>query len=196
LKNSRYFDYRYFAEIQSHEPEFDHLKSVELCERINAMDFLHVNKNGSVQLLSTNDRIIKLWRLKNKQRKEIQRAKVEKGNLVLPKNKLISQGYEGDERRRFQHCHNYNVNCLSTSPDGENFISADDLCINMWNLDNNITAFNMVNLKPSSLEELQEIITHVEFHPRRSDVFLFSSSKGYMSLCDLRENSQFSRCSL
>ena len=36
----------------------------------------------------------------------------------------------------------------------------------------------------------------MEFHPRRSDVFLFSSSKNYMSICDLRESSQFSRCSL
>jgi serine/threonine-protein phosphatase 2A regulatory subunit B len=35
LKNSRYFDYRYFSEIQSHEPEFDHLKSIELEEKIN-----------------------------------------------------------------------------------------------------------------------------------------------------------------
>lgn len=43
---------------------------------------------------------------------------------------------------------------------------------------------------------MQEVITHVEFHPRRGDVFLFSSSKNYMSLCDLRESSQFSRCSL
>ena len=28
LKNSRYFDFRYFVEFQSHEPEFDHLKSL------------------------------------------------------------------------------------------------------------------------------------------------------------------------
>ena len=40
LKNSRYFDYRYFSEIQSHEPEFDHLKSLELEEKINALEFL------------------------------------------------------------------------------------------------------------------------------------------------------------
>lgn len=71
LKNSRYFDYRYFAEIQSHEPEFDHLKSIELNEKINALEFLHHYKSSSVQLLATNDRIIKLWRLENKQRKEI-----------------------------------------------------------------------------------------------------------------------------
>ena len=41
LKNSRYFDYRYFAEIQSHQPEFDHLKSIELEERINHLQFLN-----------------------------------------------------------------------------------------------------------------------------------------------------------
>lgn len=40
LKNSRYFDYRYFAEVQSHEPEFDHLKSIELDEKINSLQFL------------------------------------------------------------------------------------------------------------------------------------------------------------
>lgn len=39
LKSSRYFDYRYFSEIQSHEPEFDHLKSIELDEKINALEF-------------------------------------------------------------------------------------------------------------------------------------------------------------
>ena len=41
LKNSRYFDYKYFAEIQSHEPEFDHLKSIELEEKINYVQFLN-----------------------------------------------------------------------------------------------------------------------------------------------------------
>ena len=41
LKNSRYFDYRYFSEIQSHEPEFDHLKSIQLEEKINNMTFLN-----------------------------------------------------------------------------------------------------------------------------------------------------------
>ena len=66
LKNSRYFDYRYFSEIQSHEPEFDHLKSLELDEKINALEFLGTPKGSKLQLLSTNDRIIKLWKLENR----------------------------------------------------------------------------------------------------------------------------------
>jgi serine/threonine-protein phosphatase 2A regulatory subunit B len=41
VRNSRYFDYKYYAEIQAHEPDFDHLKSVELCEKVNALEFLH-----------------------------------------------------------------------------------------------------------------------------------------------------------
>ena len=63
LKNSRYFDYRYFSEIQSHEPEFDHLKSLELDEKINALEFLTHPNQSSVHMLSTNDRIVKLWKL-------------------------------------------------------------------------------------------------------------------------------------
>ena len=68
LKNSRYFDYRYFTELQSHEPEFDHLKSIELDEKINAIEFVN-NKNSVVQMLTTNDRIIKLWKFEYKTHK-------------------------------------------------------------------------------------------------------------------------------
>jgi serine/threonine-protein phosphatase 2A regulatory subunit B len=78
---------------------------------------------------------------------------------------------------------------MSVSLDGENFLSADDLRVNLWSLENNILAFNLVDLKPPNIEELAEVITHVEYHPKRCDVFLFSSSKGYISLCDLRISS-------
>ena len=65
LRNSRYFDYRYFTEIQSHEPEFDHLKSIELEEKINSIEFIN-NRQSALQMLTTNDRIIKLWRIDRK----------------------------------------------------------------------------------------------------------------------------------
>jgi serine/threonine-protein phosphatase 2A regulatory subunit B len=71
LKSSRYFDYKYFSEIQSHEPEFDHLKSVELNEKINALEFLHTFKSNSTKLLSTNDRMIKLWSIEQRNKKHV-----------------------------------------------------------------------------------------------------------------------------
>jgi serine/threonine-protein phosphatase 2A regulatory subunit B len=67
--------------------------------------------------------------------------------------------------------------------------------VNLWNIENNVVAYNIVDLKPQNIEELAEVITHVEYHPVRSDVFLFSSSKGYICMCDLRVNSQFDNCS-
>ena len=68
-------------------------------------------------------------------------------------------------------------------------MSADDLRVNLWSLENNLLAFNIVDLKPQNIEELAEVITHVEYHPVRSDMFLFSSSKGYICVCDMRVNS-------
>jgi serine/threonine-protein phosphatase 2A regulatory subunit B len=72
-------------------------------------------------------------------------------------------------------------------------MSADDLRINLWHLNNDVLAFNVVDLKPTVLDDLQEVITHMEHHPTRSDLFLFSSSKGYVATCDLRMNSRFDK---
>ena len=110
---------------------------------------------------------------------------------MFPKAKVLSSGYEGLEKKQFKNCHNYNINSLSTSPDGENFLSSDDLCINLWNLEKSNVAYQVVDLKPPNIEELAEVITHVEYHPKRSDIFLFSSSNGYMCLCDMRVSSQY-----
>jgi serine/threonine-protein phosphatase 2A regulatory subunit B len=98
----------------------------------------------------------------------------------MPQSRVTSSGNEGKTRMQYKNCHSYNINSLSCSPDGESFLSADDLRINLWNLENNIEAYNVVDLKPSNIEEVSEVITHVEFHPRRSDLFMFSSSKGYI----------------
>lgn len=193
LKNSRYFDYRYFAEIQSHEPEFDHLKSIDLDERVNAMEFLHRSKGDSLKFLSTNDRNIKLWKVVNRVQRDPSYCTIDDGMLRLPNAPVVGSGMEGKCRMEFKHCHLYNINSLSVSPDGENFISADDLRVNLCNLENNKTAYNVVDLKPSNIESLSEVITSLEYHPQRSDVFLFSSSKGYISLCDMRISSQFER---
>lgn len=56
------FEYRYLTEFQSHEPEFDYLKSLEIEEKINRLQW--VNHGGSSRLvLSTNDKTIKLWKV-------------------------------------------------------------------------------------------------------------------------------------
>lgn len=55
------FEFRYMTEFQSHEPEFDYLKSFEIEEKINKVRW--VNQPSSSRLiLSTNDKTIKLWK--------------------------------------------------------------------------------------------------------------------------------------
>jgi serine/threonine-protein phosphatase 2A regulatory subunit B len=121
-----------------------------------------------------------------------QRAYISGGVLKLPKRAPEEdQGYEGIETQQFKNCHSYNINSLSVSPDGENFLSADALRINMWNFENPLVAYQVLDLAPSNIEELSEIITHVEFHKKRADLFLFSSSNSYFRMCDLRVSSDF-----
>lgn len=43
---------------------------------------------------------------------------------------------------------------LLVSSDGETFISADDLRINLWNLEISNQSFNIVDVKPANMEDL------------------------------------------
>ena len=59
-------EYRFYTEFQSHDAEFDYLKSLEIEEKINKIKWLK-RFNQSKFLLSTNDKTIKLWKVFEKQ---------------------------------------------------------------------------------------------------------------------------------
>lgn len=44
--------------------------------------------------------------------------------------------------------------CSLVPSDGETFISADDLRINLWNLEISNQSFNIVDVKPANMEDL------------------------------------------
>ncbi|KAG3278072.1 PPP2R2D [Ictidomys tridecemlineatus] len=46
------------------------------------------------------------------------------------------------------------------------------------------------------MEELTEVITAAEFHPHQCNVFMYSSSKGTIRLCDMRSSALCDRHSL
>src|SRR6187551_2421002 len=46
-------EYKFHTEFQSHEPEFDYLKSLEIEEKVNKIKWLH-HQNTSTHLLTTN----------------------------------------------------------------------------------------------------------------------------------------------
>lgn len=47
---------------------------------------------------------------------------------------------------------------------------------------------DIVDIKPANMEELTEVITAAEFHPHQCNVFVYSSSKGTIRLCDMRSS--------
>ncbi|PPD78350.1 hypothetical protein GOBAR_DD24726 [Gossypium barbadense] len=67
---NRHPEFRYKTEFQSHEPEFDYLKSLEIEEKINKIRWCQ-SSNGALFLLSTNDRTIKLWKVQEKKVKKV-----------------------------------------------------------------------------------------------------------------------------
>ncbi|KAL8537715.1 hypothetical protein ACS0TY_012748 [Phlomoides rotata] len=230
---SRHPEFRYKTEFQSHEPEFDYLKSLEIEEKINKIRWCQT-ANGALFLLSTNDKTIKYWKVQEKKVKKISEINIDPskagGNGSIPSSsassnpkQFLANGNSSDRsynslsndlsfppggilslrlpvvtssetslvarcRRVYAHAHDYHINSISNNSDGETFISADDLRINLWNLEISNQSFNIVDVKPANMEDLTEVITSAEFHPTHCNTLAYSSSKGSIRLIDLRQS--------
>ncbi|XP_041956266.1 serine/threonine-protein phosphatase 2A 55 kDa regulatory subunit B alpha isoform [Alosa alosa] len=187
--------YNVYSTFQSHEPEFDYLKSLEIEEKINKIRWLP-QKNAAQFLLSTNDKTIKLWKISERdKRPEGYNLKEDDGRyrdpssvtaLRVPVFQPMDLMVEASPRRVFANAHTYHINSISVNSDNETYLSADDLRINLWHLEITDRSFNIVDIKPANMEELTEVITAAEFHPHQCNTFVYSSSKGTIRLCDMR----------
>ncbi|KAK4769056.1 hypothetical protein SAY86_027206 [Trapa natans] len=230
---SRHPEFRYKTEFQSHEPEFDYLKSLEIEEKINKIRWCQA-VNGALFLLSANDKTIKLWKVQEKKVKKlcsmnsntskaIGNGTVDSASLSYSSKQCLANGEHGTRtfgclsndfhfppggipslhlpvvtshdtshvarcRRIYAHAHDYHINSISNNSDGETFISADDLRINLWNLEISGQSFNIVDVKPANMEDLTEVITSAEFHPNHCNTLAYSTSKGSICLVDLRQS--------
>jgi len=232
----RHPEFRYSTEFQSHEPEFDYLKSLEIEEKINKIRWCPTS-NAAQFLLSTNDKTIKLWKVTERKLKQVKNYNVDPGargtgssmsnNLVLnPKGIVPRLSMNGGVvnrsipainpdfvfppggipslhlpsvssnesvllakcRRVYANAHAYHINSISNNSDCETYISADDLRINLWNLEVSDQSFNIVDIKPTNMEDLTEVITSAEFHPTHCNMLAYSSSKGSIRLIDMRQS--------
>ena len=149
-------EYRFFSEFQSHEPEFDYLSSTEIQERINVIRWIPSNSN-SLSLLSTNggrvewfrilDKTIKLWRLSEKHIGRVPCPLLDAASHSQGKKEEPSTDIVAQNKRVFGHAHSYNIHSLSCFNDGETFISADDLRINLWNINVSNQSFSSFALR-------------------------------------------------
>lgn len=205
-------EYKFHTEFQSHEPEFDYLKSLEIEEKINKIKWCR-RQNASHYLLSTNDKTIKLWKVFEKSLKVVAENNLSSeltpaGNgtangggpvrypnqhfrsvadLKFPRMTHHDTVVAAVPRRVYANAHAYHINSISVNSDGETFVSSDDLRINLWNLNIQDQSFNIVDIKPANMEELTEVITAAEFHPISCNWFMYASSKGTIKLADMRQ---------
>jgi serine/threonine-protein phosphatase 2A regulatory subunit B len=189
-------EYRFYTEFQSHEAEFDYLKSLEIEEKISQIAWCK-RSGPALFLLSTNDKTIKLWKVHEKRTTAVSGMNVEAGRYgaVPPVTSLrmptISHGEKqvvATPRRIFSNAHAYHINSIDANSDGQTFLSADDLRVNLWSFENASLSFNVVDLKPPTLEELTEVITSAQFHPTHCNLFMYSSSRGSVRLADMRSS--------
>ncbi|CAB1321905.1 unnamed protein product [Coregonus sp. 'balchen'] len=180
-------EYNVYSTFQSHEPEFDYLKSLEIEEKINKIRWLP-QKNAAQFLLSTNDKTIKLWKISERdKRPEGYNLKEEDGRyrdpttvtkLRVPVFQPMDLMVEASPRRVFANAHTYHINSISVNSDCETYLSADDLRINLWNLEITDRSFMFEEPEdPSNRSFFSEIISSI------SDV-KFSHSGRYMMTRD------------
>lgn len=182
-------DYRFLTEIQSHESEFDYLKSIFIEEKICKVKWLP-QQNNAQYLLSTNEKTIKLWKVCEKPSKVV----VDNNCSSRPPIPCLPTVRDTDEvvvqsslKASYANDHSYNINSLSACADAETFLSADDLRINIWNVSHPEASFNVLDIKPTHFECISEVITTAEFHPSDWHSFLWGSSKGIINLADMRQ---------
>jgi serine/threonine-protein phosphatase 2A regulatory subunit B len=108
------------------------------------------------------------------------------GPLRLPSVASSELVLASRTKRVYANAHTYHINSISVNSDQETFLSADDLRVNLWNLEVTDQSFNIVDIKPQNMEDLTEVITSAEFHPQQCNVFAYSSSKGCIRLADMR----------
>ena len=95
-------------------------------------------------LPSTSDKTIKLWKIFEKSIKVVSETNLQENsnpnqgltlaNLKLPKLVHHDTMIAAVPRKIYQNAHAYHINSISVNSDAETYLSADDLRVNLWNL--------------------------------------------------------------
>ena len=163
------------------------------------------------------DKTIKLWKVFEKSLRVVSESNMSDGQQALPPPALrqhlrLPRMQHQDNiiaavpRKVYSNAHAYHIHSITVNSDQETYISADDLRVNLWNLNISDQSFSqpfslmpvrpcltvspldIVDIKPANMEELTEVITAAEFHPTQCNVFMYSSSKSNIKLADMRDS--------
>lgn len=199
--------YRKYTHFQSHEPEFDYLLSLSIDERINKIKWVTPHCGDSF-CLTTNDKCIKMWKFGEQRMKKVTSLNFPPGRsasaanfssrhpamqqhsaatLRMPLVQPCETVVAAKNRRSYANGHTYHINSLSLNSDGQTFLSADELRVNIWDLNRSDKTLNAIDLKPPEADGYVELITCAEFHPISCNIMIHSNSSGHIKMNDLRQ---------
>lgn len=171
------------------------MKSQEINERIGRLTFLP-RSSPAHHLLTANEKTIKLWRVKERKcllvtennatvARKLQSTDI-RLPLILPRLSIRESMVMAQARRVYSSIHAYHLNSVSACADGEHFLSADDLRINLWNVGRPDEPYALIDIKPDRIEDLTQVITRAAFHPHHPHIFAWGLSRGGVCMADLR----------
>eukprot|EP00466_Bigelowiella_natans_P000523 jgi/Bigna1/125853/aug1.1_g561 len=161
--------YQFYEEFVSHHPDFDTLYSRRIPTNIIAVEWLK-KESRSLHVLATNEKTIKLWRLKEVHKEGQQ-------TTIIP---VLCNDFSKGHQRFFIHS-------LSAICDGEMFISSDELMLNLWHLERPDSSFALIDELPEDdMIEVNRIITSAKADPTQCHRILYTTSVNEVNICDLR----------
>jgi serine/threonine-protein phosphatase 2A regulatory subunit B len=147
------------------------------------------------------DKAIKLWRvtdLPEYQMAPSNHAQISSiGSERTSRLKNIPRALGCTMKHNYTNAHLYHINSsvhnsaimlvnfrfsVSVTSDFETFISADDLRINLWNFEHPMESFQILDIKPERMDDLNEVITSAVFHPTKCNLFAYCTSRGSVRL--------------
>ena len=166
------YEFEYVHDFQSHEKDVDFLHNKEVSPQIKNIKWLAQN-GTEMRLLSSNSKSIKLWKVKETNDSS---------------SNSETRSFSTKQQQIFYKLHDHSINSLSIALNEEVFLSADDLKINLWHINDPYKPYNLIDLTPVDFDDLSEVITSCNFHPRHDNLFVFGSSEGNIRVGDLRKN--------
>lgn len=132
-------------------------------DSIVALECLH-KLPSAYTLLSTNEKEVKLWHVG-----------------TIPRC-----------RRVFQGGHEFRIHSLSANSSKGQFLTCDDLTLNLWDVERTESTYQAANYKPLHMKDLREVLLHAAFHPSDRSVLLTTSTTGTVRVGDLRVRARIS----
>jgi serine/threonine-protein phosphatase 2A regulatory subunit B len=175
--------FQYFTELQSHIQDFDPLKSQTVPEQINAIEWLE-GHGKSLYVLSTNDKIIKLWKMSEKVIKKV--VKASDRDLSMPVLQKVEETIYPSLHKCFPSLHTTKIKAISASRNEEFLLSAEEEKVLLWSVEAPTKAFIIYDLNRPGLTDIKESVSSCCFHPTHDNVFLLATSMRSLRVVDTR----------